>query len=271
LLTKAAQEAGLNPWHLGRIASTDHFSLIERQTLFLGLSDGARTDFFRRSNQNLSHEQVRQSHELAPERVDKLLKKLCEGVKGIIKREPNEDMCRFRTVVLLDDFSGSGLSYLRHDENGAPDGKVASFIMSVFDRSNPAAKLVDLSDLEVFVTLYMATEHANRYLEAELAKLCSTRAITSQVLVVHSLSENIRVTKGQHPVLDAILDNYYDKTNETDSTRLGGTDLRYGFAGCGLPVILSHNTPNNSLGLLWAEGPNMRPLFPRITRHKDRV
>jgi hypothetical protein len=36
-----------------------------------------------------------------------------------------------------------------------------------------------------------------------------------------------------------------------------------------LSLVLAHNTPNNSIGLLWAEGPKMTPLFPRITRHKD--
>ncbi len=58
-----------------------------------------------------------------------------------------------------------------------------------------------------------------------------------------------------------IIEKYYDAGNETDSTRLGGTDLKYGFAWCGLPVVLSHNAPNNSLGLLWAEGSKMRRCF----------
>ena len=42
--------------------------------------------------------------------------------------------------------------------------------------------------------------------------------------------------KGENPVLDTIIDKYYDSDNETDSTKLGGTDLKYGFNGCGLPV-----------------------------------
>jgi hypothetical protein len=60
----------------------------------------------------------------------------------------------------------------------------------------------------------------------------------------------------------------------------GGTkDPALGFADCALPVILDHNTPNNSVALLWAETsggggisdePNrhaMRPLFRRRQRH----
>ena len=93
----------------------------------------------------------------------------------------------------------------------------------------------------------------------------------TRVVVVCPLHDGVRITAGQFPGLDAIITRYYDTANETDSTRLGGTDLRYGFNGNGLPLVLSHNTPNNSIGLLWAEGTIMRPLFPRVSRHKDRV
>ena len=53
----------------------------------------------------------------------------------------------------------------------------------------------------------------------------------------------------------------------------GGKDAHFGFGECGLPLVLDHNTPNNSLALLWAETPGdggkhpMRPLFRRRQRH----
>src|SRR5687768_15864028 len=59
-------------------ASTLEFRVRQRQCLFLGLSDGARIDAFRRANPVLNHEQIWQTHELSPERVDKLLSKLRE-------------------------------------------------------------------------------------------------------------------------------------------------------------------------------------------------
>ena len=41
-----------------------------------------------------------------------------------------------------------------------------------------------------------------------------------------------------------------------------------GFNGCGLSIVLSHNTPNNSLSVLWQDAePNYPSLFPRISRH----
>jgi hypothetical protein len=270
LLRKVAADVGLNPWHLPRATSLEEFIVLERQTLYLGLSDGARTDVFRRFNPHLSHEQVRQSHELAEERVDKLLEKLRKGLSEIIKRAPTEDQCRFRAVVLLDDFSASGVSYLRKDGD-AWDGKIGSFLTSLLNPENPTAGLAKPADLDLLIVLYMATDHATAYLRSQLEPICEPRGIRAFVSAVYPLGEHVRVTRGQDPTFDKVLDTYYDAGNETASTKLGGTDLKYGFAGCGLPLVLSHNTPNNSIGLLWAQGTLMRPLFPRVTRHKDRV
>src|SRR5947199_10188160 len=53
---------------------------------------------------------------------------------------------------------------------------------------------------------------------------------------------------------------YYFFFNDTATTEIYTLSLhdalpilRYGFAGGGLPLVLSHNTPNNSIGLLWAD------------------
>ncbi|MGE3341870.1 MAG: hypothetical protein AB7L71_00425 [Vicinamibacterales bacterium] len=270
LLARAGRELGVNPWHSGKIEKMAQFQALQRQTLFLGLSDGARTDVFRRANGTLSHEQVRQSHELADERVDKLLEKLRKGLAPILRREPTEDEVRFRCIVLMDDFSASGLSYLRK-EGSQYDGKIGTFLQKMFDASSRITTLVKHNDLEIFVVLYMATESARQYLESHLKAACDGGDTKTHVVVVHLLPEEAKVPRGQDPTLDAIIDAHYDSDNETDSTRLGGTDLKYGFAWCGLPLVISHNTPNNSIGLLWAEGSVMRPLFPRVARHRDRV
>jgi hypothetical protein len=270
LLKKVAAEVGLNPWHLPRATSLKEFILLERQTLYLGLSDGARTDVFRRYNPHLSHEQVRQSHELAEERVGKLLEKLRKGLTEILQGEPTNEQCRFRTVVLLDDFSASGLSYLRK-EGEKWEGKIGTFLTSLLDTEHSMAGLAKPNDLDLHIVLYMATDHAASYIRKELATICDPRGIRPFVSVVYALGEHVRIVRGNDPDFDKVIDAYYDSDNETASTRLGGTDLKYGFAGCGLPLVLSHNTPNNSIGLLWAQGSLMRPLFPRITRHKDRV
>ena len=57
------------------------------------------------------------------------------------------------------------------------------------------------------------------------------------------------------------------------NTRPRGSDPSLGFGGFALPVVLHHNTPNNSVGQLWADtserndGANRRALFPRRERH----
>lgn len=269
LLSKAAAESGLSKWHSAKVANSLEFKVRERKCLFLGLSDGSHTDIFRRANPSLRNEQVRQSHELTSERIDDLRHKLVKDLTKLYGKKPMDSEAVFRTVVLLDDFSGSGVSYIRKKEDGSPDGKVGKFVASLQDNSRPLSELFSDQGLEVILLLYMATETAESALSTGLAELCAQHGYESRVLIVHKFAEDHRIVSGVMPKLDPIIDTYYDKDNEDSSTALGGTDLKYGFAGGGLPLVLSHNTPNNSLGLLWAEGRKMRPLFPRVTRHKD--
>jgi hypothetical protein len=92
--------------------------------------------------------------------------------------------------------------------------------------------------------------------------------VTWSVLIVHELNPSVRVQPGIGDPLEPILEKYYDTSLEDISTHVGGTDLKYGFSGCGLPIVLSHNAPNNSVYLLWAESGKLRALFPRVSRHR---
>jgi hypothetical protein len=74
----------------------------------------------------------------------------------------------------------------------------------------------------------------------------------------------------------ALTKKYYDpRIRNTHTDKGGTTDISLGYAGCALPLVLDHNTPNNSVALLWAEsepqesydGRMMRPLFRRRQRH----
>jgi hypothetical protein len=269
LLSKAAEESGLSRWHMGKVASSLEFRMRERRCLFLGLSDGSRTDVFRRANSHLQNEQVRQSHEVTPERSMDLRAELIRDLTKLLGRAPSNEEAVFRSVVLLDDFSASGVSYIRKKDDGSSAGKVGKFLASLNDSSGPLSQLFTTKPLEVILVLYMATETAERVVSQGLVELCQPYRHEPNLVVVQRFPESQRVTRGTLPEFDAVIDAHYDGDNETTSTALGGTDLKYGFAGGALPLVLSHNTPNNSVGLLWAEGPNMRPLFPRVTRHKD--
>jgi hypothetical protein len=269
LLSKAASESGLMKWHRGKVANSLEFRARERRCLFLGLSDGSHTDILRRANPHLQNEQVRQSHELSDERVQELKAELTNDLNKIYGRNPSPQEAVFRSVVLLDDFSASGLSYIRQKPDGSAAGKVGKFLISLQDHSKPLCNLFTGPGLEIILVLYMATQTAEQALSDNLAKLCTACGYESKVLIVQRFPESQRIRRGTVPEFDLLIDSHYDSENESSSTALGGTDLKYGFAGGGLPLILSHNTPNNSLGLLWAESSKMRPLFPRVTRHKD--
>jgi hypothetical protein len=276
LLDLAARKMGVDKWKKEKIAVSQMFRALQRKTLFLGLSDGARTDIFRRVNSELSNEQVRLSHELSSERIDGLLNDLRKalhemGDPAAAEKSPEQAEVAFEVVVLMDDFSASGISYLRSAEDGTIAGKVGKFLLHLANRENSLSRLVVEEGCEVIFVLYLATARVEEKLRAERRLLEEKFGLKISIAVVQRLPNEITLVQGTNPEVDTLIEKYYDDANETPSTRLGGTDLRYGFAACGLPLVLSHNTPNNSIGLLWAKGPQMRPLFPRVTRHKDSV
>lgn len=218
---------------------------------------------------------MRLSHELSRERIDGLLKDLKTSLNEIAEPETakstEETDPAFEVVVLIDDFSASGISYLRSTDEGAVVGKIGKFLVNLANPENYLSKLVVKDGREVVLVLYLATARVEEKLEAERKALEDRFGLKISIVIVQHLPDEITLTQGAKPDIDALIQKYYDDTNETASTRLGGSDLRYGFAACGLPLVLSHNTPNNSIGLLWADGPQMRSLFPRVTRHKDSI
>ncbi|MFX5873811.1 hypothetical protein ABTE93_20190, partial [Acinetobacter baumannii] len=64
-------------------------------------------------------------------------------------------------------------------------------------------------------------------------------------------------------------DRFFDDEADDEHSKVGKTSKRYGYAGCRLPLVLAHNTPNNSIYLLWAEDDQkVLGLFPRVSRHR---
>ena len=253
LLRKVAEEQGLNPYHIANIAGTNAFRIRERECLFLGLSDGARTDAFRRSGSPyIGHEQVLQTYEISKGRVGKLLEKLRADVASIEDTGGEDNDARFRTVVLLDDFSASGTSYVRQDGDRVK-GKIGDFYRDITNPNNPMSNLVDLKNAEILLVLYIATQKARDYLNAELEKLWLPLGVPFEILVAHPLNAKICLRPAGGDPMEQILEDYYDESIEDEHTRKGGDGLKFGYNQCGLPVVLSHNTPNNSIYPLWAD------------------
>ena len=265
LLRRAAEEIGQDWWRVGRVAKSTEFDVIRRRCLFLGLSDGARIDLFRRSSLELNHEQIGQTHELADDRVEELLKRLAADVAAV-RGEAIEET-KFNTVVLLDDFSASGRSYYMPKGNGTLGGKIAKFHQQLTNPKSKISRLVDVRELHLIILLYMATDQARTHLREHSDTLWDEVTIE----VVQRLPEHLRVMPNNGGDLVKIIDGYYDHDIHDTHMELGGTtDSKYGFAACGLPLVLHHNTPNNSIALLWSyEDKEIRGLFPRIRRHKE--
>ncbi len=261
LLSKAAIKASIPRHKVNQIVASPEFAVVKQGSLFLGLSDGARTDMFRRraASAGFANEQFWQSYEVGDSKA--------EDFRGVASSEGSP--C-FSSVFLLDDFCGSGRTYLRLDENtGEYKGKIVKFMKSI-----EVLHLLD-ADPEVFLTLYVATQRAIEHLEAHVPKYLASVGCGGwrfRVLVVQRLERELSVNYNMGtmpPGLAEVIDRYYDPGAEDEHTGVGGVDVKYGFAGCGLPVSFAHNTPNNSIFLLWAnpEDLSTRGLFPRVSRH----
>ena len=80
----------------------------------------------------------------------------------------------------------------------------------------------------------------------------------NQVLILQKLVDIIKKEK------------YINKKNVgTKSYKVGHGEQEYfGYGDGALPLVLSHNTPNNSILVLWQDDDDHYPsLFPRINRH----
>ena len=263
LRDRVAHEVGMSRHRVAAIAKCPEFRNMERQTLFLGLSDGARIDVFRRSNRSsIDHEQVLQTHEVEEDRVASLIADL-EKSRG--------KGARFRTLVLLDDFSASGRSYLR-EEAGKWKGKVARFFDHLQSDHHPMARLINLEDLEVVIVLYVGTEFVATRLREQLDARTAGMKVRCHIRIVHPLRDSIRILRDStDPMVNLVAnDLYYDPDIHDRHMEVGGSpDSKFGFADGGLPLVLSHNSPNNSIALIWSYvGTSFRGLFPRVQRHK---
>lgn len=251
------------PHLVARIEASNEFISARRQSLFLGLSDGARMDEFRRSNRQLSHEQVYGTYDVAEPRLAEMRDKLLQD-----HGQASSEATKFELVFLIDDFAGSGRSILRQNE-GQFDGRLKRFSDLLQMDSESGSSVFSGPDTEIHICLYVATQQACDHIKQQINEY-STAAWNTPPRVHH-----IQLLNGQHRVTDStdaefctLLDKYYDPAIEDAAKQVGGTSSKYGFAACALPLILPHNTPNNSVSLLWAPPP-MESLFPRFERHTE--
>ena len=270
ILTKqVAQE--LKPtipyWNVAQILDLDEFKVLLNKCLFVGLSDGSQIDIFRRSNPEINHEQVYRTHEISSTRKDKIKDEL---KKRLGTEESNTHFCN---VFLFDDFSASGISYLKKNSSSPHGmvGKIANFYNSIIDKNDPVSELVDINDLRIWLILYVATENAKKRLQDLGSSLFSK--IPFSVIVVHTIPDSVKYLENDNKEFtELIKDKNFGWEGLPDRHMEMGDDTKpyLGFDACALPLILNHNTPNNSLPILHRNNKSVqfKGLFPRISRHQ---
>ena len=261
LRRRVAELIRCSPYAISQIVGADAFKALRRRSLVLGASDGARLDRLRRSAPFLSHEQFLQSSEPSLDQVTDMRDKLGEALEGWGLNYP----AMFEHVFLVDDFAGSGKTLLRKRHN-CYEGKLARLATAI-ETLRKEGLLTDT--VEVTIILYVATEDARQHLE-ETIRTCPLPAWEVRVVQVLPISARV---DDRDPAFASLCDRYYD--NWFTDEHKGRVPL--GYNNSALPLVLSHNTPNNSVCLLWADSTaedgsgHRRALFPRYERHhRDR-
>jgi hypothetical protein len=242
------------------------YKALLRRTLFMGLSDGARLDTFRRANVGvIENEQVVPTIDIDDERWEDLLKDL--------RRAVGDSTAQFRFVFLVDDFAGSGLTLLREEPGKGWKGKLLRF----WDKNNARIGHALASDFTLVVHHYLASAQAADGIRQRAESVETARSSDWFPSVYHTfgsvLPAHVAISRESAPAFIDLIDRHYNSCIMTASMLVGGTDGRLGFAACALPLVIEHNTPNNSISIIWAEaaanekGPEMRPLFRRRQRH----
>ena len=261
LLQRVASATGISPFCVSALVEHPDFVALRRRSLVLGASDGARLDRLRRSAPFLSHEQFLQSSEPPVELIRPMANKLSEALKD----QGIDAPATFGHIFLVDDFAGSGETLLRI-KDGERKGKLHKLNEAINELRE--ADLVT-EDIDVTVILYIASEQAHQHVVEALE---STSLPAWEVRLVQSLPSTVKVDQSD-PAMADLSRRFYDDVL-TDEHK-GRAPL--GYADCALPLVLSHNTPNNSISLLWADTTvepqslNRLALFPRYERHhRDR-
>lgn len=282
LMSTIAQRRSIPPYRiLADAQASAEIDRLRRQTLFMGLSDGARIDVVRHANVGLlTNEQLVVATQVDKDKWKDLRDKLREELK--------DDKARFALIYLLDDFMGTGTSLLRYDDEKRKwKGKLIKFKDSLEAAVSELGreKLME-PDWQLCVHHYVGSDAARtaigaRVIEANefLASPEWTQSVHFSFGTVLPPDMPIDRVSGRLDQFIELTRTYYDPIIRTPHTDVGKVEhLGLGYGGCALPIVLDHNTPNNSVALLWAEtrggqrdggahAPAMRPLFRRRQRH----
>lgn len=290
LLKKATENAQMPSYMLCNKNVQEQFNIEKRSSLVVGLSDGAHTDILRRSA-GFNNEQVLTNYYPDGKKLKDMLKNLREDDKLEGVANPY-----FRNIFLIDDFTASGKSFVRYDKKAKKfKGKLSKIIDQICAKENiertdeeiaagekeelHLSYLLDADQPEIHIDIMfcMATEKAVRNIRNGLDEFLQKRGynkVKYHIHVVQKLDESLSKEITDDPELMKVLEKpkyFHQNLKDDKAYKVGSVTKPYlGFDECALPVVLSHNTPNNSLPILWQDADNdqeFKGLFPRISRH----
>ena len=277
LLKKSTENTGKPSYMLCNKEVQKQFEIEKRSSLVVGLSDGAHTDILRRSA-GFSNEQVLTNY--YPD--EKKLKDMLDDLKKDKKLKGIEKPY-FRSIFLIDDFTASGKSFVRYDDKEERfKGKLSKIIDQLCAKNNEELHLSYLLDPEqqmihIDILFCMATHKAEENIRKSLDDFLEKRGYNNvkyHIHVVQPLDESLSKGITEDPDLMKVLEKpqyLHQELKDDKAYNVGSTVRPYlGFDECALPVVLSHNTPNNSLPILWQDADDdkqFKGLFPRISRH----
>ena len=192
-------------------------------------------------------------------------------------------------------FMASSKSFVRYDEKAKKfKGKLSKIIDELYatniepteEEKKKGKKeelhmsyLLDANQPEIHIDILfcMATQKAEDNIRKSLDDFLEKRSygkIRYHIHVVQKLDESLSRDITGDPDLMRVLEKpKYLHQNLKDDTayKVGSVNRLYlGFDECALPVVLSHNTPNNSLPILWQDTDDekqFKGLFLCISRH----
>jgi hypothetical protein len=222
--------------------------------VFIGMSDGAQMDYFRRhSGGKIKNDQVLPYYK--------------------IDEEEKRRHSKAKYAFLLDDMCGSGVTFLREESIGnrkVVDGQLPRFI----EKWSPFATSLDA----IYFCPYLITEKGFK----RLTKLVSKRTINQDrsfrfkilygMIIPEKYSilnrDNELFTRIECERMKGLCKRYYDPIVEDEHTSKGG-GCKFGFGRTGIFLVRYNNTPNNTPSIIWhANSLKERPaLFRRLARH----
>ena len=220
---------------------------------------------FRRINPSISNEQIWHAYDISLPKAKEMQEQLKADLSIIYGRSASNQEATFRTVVLLDDFTASGRSYIRTDCAGVWHGKLPRILKMLNDNDGVGSALAK-DKVGIMVVMYIASSQAVDHINEYLRRYNFTKGLIG-LHVVHVLARDtpLQDERDSDILRLARCRDYFDASADDKHGK-----KQLGYANCRLPVVLNHNTPNNSIFILWGEDHHtFRGLFPRVSRHRE--